>query len=87
MRTVPILAGSMPAACMLAASLPAVGCHCPPEPESIMNSLSPTFRTTTVSGIDTKSVVSPALPRACFVSSTEAFLMKAGSWGFSQMPS
>ena len=43
-----------------------------------MISLSPTFRTTTVSGIDTKSVVSPALPSACFVSSTDAFLMKAG---------
>ena len=63
---------------MLAASLPAVGCHCAPEPESTMISLSPTFRTTTVSGIDTKSVVSPALASAALVSSTDAFLMKAG---------
>ena len=52
-----------------------------------MISLSPTFRTTTVSGIDTNSVDSPALPSAALVSSTEAFLMKAGSCGFSQMPS
>ena len=36
-----------------------------PSPESTMISLSPTFRTTTVSGIDTKSVVSPALASAC----------------------
>jgi hypothetical protein len=73
---------------MLAASLPAVGCHCPaPEPESTMINRSPTFSTTTVSGIDTKSVVNPALARASLVSSTEAFLMKAGSCGFSQMPS
>ena len=85
---VPILAGSMPAAAMLAASLPAVGCHWPRQsPKSTMISRSPTFRTTTVSGIDTKSVVSPALASASLVSSTEAFLMKAGSCGFSQMPS
>ncbi len=48
---------------------------------------SPTFSTTTVSGIDTNSVGSPALPSASLVSSTEAFLMNAGSCGFSQIPS
>ena len=44
-----------------------------------MISLPPTFSTTTVSGTDTKSVGSPALPSAAFVSSTLAFLMKAAS--------
>jgi hypothetical protein len=84
----PILAGSMPAAAMLAANLPAVGCHCPPpEPASTIMVFCPSFSTITVSGIDTNSVDRPAWRKAVWVSSTLAFLMKPESWGFSQMPS
>ena len=52
-----------------------------------MISLSPIFRTKTVSGIGTKAAVRPALESASLVSSTDAFLMKSGSWGLRQMPS
>jgi hypothetical protein len=51
-----------------------------------MMNLSPTFKTTTVSGIGMYSVVMPALASAALVSSTLAFLMNAGSCGFFQIP-
>ena len=84
---VPIFAGSMPAAFIFAGILPAVGFHWPPEPESTITYLPPMLRTTTVSGMETNSGVRAALTSASFVSSTDAFLMKAGSCGFSHMPS
>ena len=77
----------MPAAFMLAISLPAVGCTWPPVPLSHRMVLPPVLITATVNGIDTKSAGSPALTIAALTSSTEALEMKAGSCGFSQMPS
>ena len=66
----------------------AFACHWPtPEPASTMMCLSPILSTITVSGIGMNSVVRPAAASAAFVSSTEAFLMKVGSWGLRQMPS
>lgn len=84
---VEILPGSMPAPAMPAWRRPAVGCPWPPEPASHMISLPPVSTTWTVKGIETKSAVKPAAVIAPFTSSTAAFLMKAGSCGFSQMPS
>ena len=81
------MAGSIPALFMLAASLPAVGWTCPPVPLSHMMILPPLLTTITVNGIDTKSAGRPAFVIAAFTSSTEALEMKAGSCGFSQMPS
>jgi hypothetical protein len=52
-----------------------------------MISRSPIFRTKTVSGIGTKATVRPDFESASLVSSTDAFLMKLGSWGFRHMPS
>ena len=72
---------------MLAASLPAVGCTCPPVPLSHMMVLPPVLITNTVNGIETKSAGNPAFTIAAFTSSTEALAMNAGSCGFSQMPS
>ena len=77
----------MPAAFMLAASLPAVGCTWPPVPLSHMMVLPPFLTTTTVNGMETKSAGNPAFTIAALTSSTEALEMKAGSCGFSQMPS
>ena len=77
----------MPAAFMLAASLPAVGCTCPPVPLSHMTVLPPVLTTATVNGIETKSAGNPAFAIAALTSSTDALAMKAGSCGFSQMPS
>jgi hypothetical protein len=84
---VSILAGSKPAAFMLVMNLPAVGCTWPPVPLSHRMVLPPVFTTTTVNGIETKSGGSPALTIAALTSSIDALAMKAGSCGFSQMPS